>query len=146
MNGITLIDRIENRMIINKLKIDQKTVIPFIYIAIILIGFDLVITYAGMKYGLEEGNIITLFFINRLGDLYGLVASMIGKSLIIISPLIAYRFVEKELNKSFKNISMKNIYWIHYTLLIVVAIITTLYTDINNLMILVSRLEELYII
>ncbi len=50
-------------------KIDQKTLVQFIYIAIILIGIDMVVT-AGLKLGLEENNFITLRFMNMFGDFY----------------------------------------------------------------------------
>lgn len=121
----------------NMSKIDQKTLVPFVYIAIILIGIDMVITAAGLRLGLEEGNFITLRFMNMFGDFYGLVASIIGKNIIVIFPMIVYQYVQKELETAF----LKNIYWTSYMGLIIVTIITTLITDINNIMAVINQLQ-----
>jgi len=128
----------------NILKINQKTVIPFIYISIILIGIDLVTTFIGMRLGFEEKNIVSLMLMNRYGDWYGLLASIFGKILLVISPLIVYvtipRCIEKELDKSFNNIPLRNIYWILYMTIIFVTITTTFIIDINNITVLINSI------
>lgn len=118
-------------------KIDQKTLVPFIYVAIILIGIDMVVTAAGLRLGLEEGNFITLRFMNMFGDFYGLMVSIVGKSIIVIFPMIAYQYIQKELETTF----LKNIYWAFYMGFIIMTIITTLITDINNIMAIIDQLQ-----
>lgn len=129
-------------MLINRIgkiigDIDQKTVIPFIYIAIILIGFDIITTAIGLKLGIEETYTITLIIMERFGNLYGLIISMIGKSILVISPLLAYRFVEKELKIHF----LKNTYTTLYLMVIFVTIISALYIDTNNIIEINNRLQ-----
>jgi len=135
---------------INILKINQKTVIPFIYISVILIGIDLITTFIGMRLGYEEENIVSLMLMKRYGDWYGLLASTFGKILLVISPLIspliapliAYvtipRFVEEELDKSFNNVPLINIYWALYMIVILTTIITTFIIDISNTMLIIK--------
>lgn len=118
-------------------RIDQKTLVPFIYIAILLIGIDMVITAAGLRLGLEESNFITLRFMNIFGDLYGLTISMVGKCAIVIFPMVAYQYIEKELETTF----LKNNYWTLYMVLIIITIITTLITDINNIIAIIGQLQ-----
>ncbi len=117
--------------------IDQKTVIPFIYIAISLIGFDMLITALGIKLGLEETNLITLMFMKRFGNLYGLILSMVGKTILVISPLLVYPFIEKDL----KTTLLKKIYWILFTILSIFAIMTTLIIDIKNILSIIDRVQ-----
>jgi len=118
-------------------KIDQKTLVPFVYITIILIGIDMVVTAAGLKLGLEENNFITLRLMNMFGDFYGLMASIVGKSIIVIFPMIAYQHVEKKFDANF----LKNIYWAFYMGFIVITIIMTLIVDINNIMAVINQLQ-----
>lgn len=142
MTSVTLMSRIENKMMSNILKINQKTVIPFIYISIILIGIDLITTFIGMRLGFEEKNIVPLMLMNEYGDRYGLLASIFGKILLVMSPLIVYvtipRRIEKELDKSFNNVPLRNIYWVLYMTVILITIITTFIADINNIMVLLK--------
>ena len=56
--------------ILNMYNIDQKVLAPFIYIAIILIGIDMLTTVTGLGLGLEENNFISLRFINMFGSFY----------------------------------------------------------------------------
>lgn len=135
---INLSDNIKN--IISK--IDQNTVIVLIYVEIFLILVDLILTVIGLRFGLEERNVITLMYMNILGDLYGLITSMLGKSIIVICPLMVYRFIDNKLGKSVRNISLRKIYWILYTSLIILAIATTLHTDINNLTIVMEKVNR----
>lgn len=117
--------------------IDQKTVIPFIYIAISLIGFDILITSLGIKLGMEETNFITLMFMKRFGNLYGMILSMAGKTILVISPLLVYPLIEKYLETNL----LKKIYWILFTILSLLAIITTLITDIKNIISIIDRVQ-----
>lgn len=126
--------KIKTRKISN---IDQKTLTPFIYVAIILIGIDMVITIVGLRLGLEEGNFISIMFINMFGNFYGLVTSIASKCIIVIFPMIAYQYVQKELETTF----LKNTYWILYMILIIMVIITTLRTDINNITEIIGELK-----
>lgn len=91
-------DILKNKFKVSKIdisKIDQKTLVPFIYITIILIGIDMIITITGLRLGLEEGNFITLRFMNNFGDFYGLMVSIASKSVIVVFPMVAYQHVEK---------------------------------------------------
>jgi len=129
---MTLINKIENKIMYNILKIEQKTVIPFIYMTTIIIGLDLTTTTVGMKFGLDEGNMITLMFMNKFGVLYGLLMSIIGKTILVISPFVVYKFIDKELNTFFIGVPLRNIYWILYMTLVLMVIITTLIADVSN--------------
>ena len=117
--------------------IDQKTLAPFIYITVILIGIDVLTTIIGLRLGLEESNFISMMFMNMFGSFHGLMTSITGKCLVVIFPIIVYQFVEKELKTHF----LKNTYWILYLILIIIAIITTLRTDINNIMEIIGQLR-----
>lgn len=119
------------------MSIDQKTLVPFINIAAILIGVDILTTIAGLRLGLEECNFISLIFINIFGNFYGLIASIVSKSVIVIFPMIAYQYVQKEL----KTIFLKNTYWVLYMILIIITTITTLMTDINNITEIINKLQ-----
>lgn len=118
-------------------KIDQKTLVPFIYVAIILIGIDMVVTATGLRLGLEEGNFITLRLVNMLGDFYGLMAYIVSKSIIVIFPMIAYQYVQKELETVF----LKNIYWTFYMGFIIMTIIMALIVDIDNMIAIINQLQ-----
>lgn len=135
MIGDILENVLKNKFKISK--IDQKTLVPFVYITIILIGIDMVVTAAGLKLGLEENNFITLRLMNMFGDFYGLMASIVGKSIIVIFPMIAYQHVEKKFDANF----LKNIYWAFYMGFIVITIIMTLIVDINNIMAVINQLQ-----
>lgn len=133
-------DILKNKFKVSKIdisKIDQKTLVPFIYITIILIGIDMIITITGLRLGLEEGNFITLRFMNNFGDFYGLMVSIASKSVIVVFPMVAYQHVEKKLDTTF----LKNAYWAFYMGLIIVTIITTLIVDINNIIAIISELK-----
>lgn len=119
------------------LNIEQKTLAPFIYIAIILIGIDMVTTIVGLKIGLEEKNVISLKLMDMFGDFYGLLVSTIGRCIIVIFPMIAYQYVEKELDTTF----LKNTYIILYAILIVIAITVALKIDIYNIIAIIDRLQ-----
>jgi hypothetical protein len=116
---------------------NQKTLTPLIHIAIILIGIDIITTIVGLKLGLEENNFISIVFINMFGNFYGLMASITSKSVIVIFPMIAYQYVQKDLQTMF----LKNTYWILYMVLIMITIITTFITDINNIMEIIYKLQ-----
>lgn len=109
--------------------VNQKTLVPFIYIAFILIGIDMLTTIAGLRLGLEESNFISLMLNNMFGNFYGFMASIVGKSVIVIFPMIVYQYVQEELETTF----LRNLYWSLYMILIIITIITTLMTDINNM-------------
>lgn len=135
--------RVENWIISKMLKIDQRTVFPFIYIVIILIGIDLIVTFIGIGFGYaEESNIISLMFMKRYGDFYGLLISFFGKIMLILLPLLVYktfsRYIEKESNKIFNDIPLKNIYFILYTTIILMSITTTFVVDMNNIMLILK--------
>jgi hypothetical protein len=115
--------------------IDQKTLVPLIHIAIILIGIDAITTVAGLKLGLEEHNFISIMFINVFGNFYGLILSMVGKCILIIFPMVAYQYV------SLETTFLKNTYWVLYMVLIIVTIMATLRADINNIMDIVNKLQ-----
>lgn len=117
--------------------INQKTLIPFIYSAIILIWMDGIITVVGLKLGLEENNFISLMFMNILGNFYGLIASITGKSVIVIFPMITYQYVHKELETIF----LKKTYNMLYMVLIIITILTTLMADINNIIEIINKLQ-----
>lgn len=139
----------KNRIVSIMLRINQKVIITLICVAITLIMLDLIITIIGIVYELEEGNIITLTLLYMFGDFYGLVTSALGKSLVITFPFIIYQSIckklDKKLDKNFKNISYTNIYWTLYTLLLIVTMMTTLYINTNNTILIIFRLKELYI-
>lgn len=120
------------------MKINQKTVVPFIYLTFILIGIDMVTTIIGIKLRLEESNFISLMFINLFGNFLGLIVSMTVKCIVVVFPMIAYHYVEKGLDTSF----LKNIYMLLYMALIVIAILTTIYVDIKNIMAIVNELQR----
>lgn len=122
-------------------RIDQKTVILLIYIAIFLIGMDLATTVIGLRLGLEEENVITLTYMDILGDFYGAIASMLGKSMIVIFPLMAYKLIDNRLDASMRNISLRKIYWVLYASLMILAIVTTLHTNINNLVLIMGKMN-----
>lgn len=86
--------------------IDQRTLVPFIYIAVVLIGIDMITTIAGLKLGLEEHNFISIMFINKFGNFYGLISAMVGKYIVMVFPMIAYQYAQKELETTF----LKNTY------------------------------------
>ena len=117
--------------------IDKKILVPFIHIAIILIGIDILTTVAGLILGLEERNFISLMFVNKFGNFYGLIVSIVCKSVIVIFPMIAYKYVQKELETTF----LKNTYWALYMVLIIITMITTLMTDINNITEIINKLQ-----
>lgn len=134
MSYMLNIDKIENSVMSYMLNIDKKTVIPFVYIVLILIGIDLITTYIGINIGLEEGNIVTLFFMERHGYIYGLLASIFGKAIFVVFPLILYRYISKGLDKTLNNIPLRNIYWILYlTVIIFLTMITTFFADVSNI-------------
>ena len=116
---------------------DQKTLLPFFYITMILIGIDVITTVIGLELGLEEGNFIPLMFIRMFGSYYGLLISIVGKYVVVIFPMIVYQYVEKGFETTF----LKNIYWIFYLIILIIAIITTLRTDINNIIAIIGQLQ-----
>lgn len=117
--------------------IDQKTLVPFIYIATILIGIDVLTTIVGLRLGLEEYNFISLMFMNIFGNFCGLMMSIAGKYLMVIFPMVVYQYVEKELETTF----LKNTYWILYMVFIIITIMTTLIVEINNIMEIMNQLQ-----
>lgn len=135
-------NKIENKIMYNILMVERKTVIPFVYMAIILIVLDLITTVVAMKLGLSEKNIITLAIMGEFGSSHGLLVSIIGKIILMILPFIAYQFVYKELNTFFIGIPLRNIYWTLYTIIALITIMTTFVTDVSNTMIIMTVIKR----
>lgn len=125
------------------LKVDQRTIVPFIYAIVILIGIDLITTFIGIRFGFdEEKNIIPIMFMQRYGDFNGLLISYFGKIMLVLFPLLAYKtvhgYIEKESNKLFNDIPLKNIYFILYMTIIIMSMVTTFVADMNNMMLILK--------
>ena len=74
---------------------------------------------------------------NIFGSFYGLVVSISGKCLVLIFPMIAYQYIEKELETTF----LRNTYNILYLIFIIIAIMTTLRIVINNIIAIIGQLQ-----
>lgn len=125
-------------MISNILKIDERTIIPFVYIIVGLIGIDFITTIIGMIFGFgDEKNAISLMFMKMYGDFNGLLISYFGKITLVLFPLFFYKvihgYIDKESNKFFNKIPLKNIYFILYATIIIMSITTTFTVDLNNI-------------
>lgn len=125
------------------LKIDKKTVIPFIYIVIVLIGIDIITTFMGIGFGsLEENNMISLMLMKRYGDFFGLLISFFGKIMLILFPMLFYKMVsgtiERESSETF-NDTFKNTYFVLYMVAIIASITATFVADINNIILIMNR-------
>lgn len=99
---------------------------------------DMGITIVGLMLGLEELNFIVLRFMDIFGDFYGLVVSVAVKCAIVIFPMVAYRYVEKEFEVDF----LKNVYWGLYAVLIMITIITTLTVNVNNVVEIINMADS----
>lgn len=139
----TLICRVRNIVRHSILKVDQDTIVPFIWIAIILIIVDFITTFVGViSWSCEEMNVVSLKFMAEYGNFYGLLVSIIGKVILILLPWLIYKAncirVDKDINALLYDIPLKNIYFVLYKVFIIVAIITTSITDINNMTLIIK--------
>lgn len=114
-----------------KRSIDRNSMMSFVYIAISIIVIDLITTVIGLRMGFHETNNVALKFMSIFGDMYGLIVSMLGKILLLISPMLVYKFFEKHLGQ----IQLKDTFWILYSLVVIVSIISTLDVVIDNIII-----------
>jgi hypothetical protein len=96
----------------------------------------MVTSIIGLKLGLEERNFISIVFLNKFGNFYGLVSALVGKCLILIFPMVAYQYIQKYIDTIF----LKKTYWSLYVIIMIITIITTLRIDINNIMEIINKL------